>query len=319
LADDKESIDFIENSICEIESKNTLILYETSNTVIAIELMKKLNENNQLNRNFSLAKINSISSKWNFTNSVRSLIESKNSESNDSSIIFGPFLISEDIRNFDLVIYLGQCLSLNLTLNCNNLLEIDINNKKKRSISSSKELRKRVSKIEKFKEKSCALIGIIFTNPLPNVDDFSAQSKRLAKKLKKKVYFISLVQTLDEYKLGNFGQLNAFVIVNSCWCSSVLNSLNYCYPVLNWTEFEIAAGLKRSYGGVHWNDETLQANDSDSDEIELNPNSSQLIETEIFNRNKWFGLEVDSGSKEASLIKSGQKGIASYYENEDHF
>ena len=275
-------------------------------------------ENNELKRNVSLAKLNVISQKWNFTKSVMNAINSDICHSNGNSLTFGPFLLSHEIQNYDLVVYLGQCLSLDIILNCNDLLEIDFKNKQKRLISSAKELRKRVAKIDKFKN-NCDLIGIIFTNPIQNVDQLCAKSKQLAKKMKKKSYLISLVQAMDEYKLGNFSQLNGFVVVNSCSCSTVLNSLNYCYPILNWIEFEIASGLKRNYGNVEWNNDFEEESNSDSEELKLNRNSSQLIETKIFDQNKWFGLEVDPGGKEASIIKTGQKGIPSFYENEDHF
>jgi len=174
----------------------------------------------------------------------------------------------------------------------------------------------RVALIEKFKQKSCRLVGLVFTNPLPKVNELCSQSKTFAKKLKKKIYFISLVQTIDEYKLGNFADLNAFVVVNSCFCSSALNSIDFCLPVLNWEELEIAAGVKRYYGGVLWN-ESPDIQLSDSDESEENQLCNQLIETKVFETNKWFGLEVNAGSNEPSIIKSGQKGIASGYENEN--
>jgi len=115
------------------------------------------------------------------------------------------------------------------------------------------------------------------------VNELCSQSKTFAKKLKKKIYFISLVQTIDEYKLGNFADLNALCRqLLFLFFSSQFN--RFCLPVLNWEELEIAAGVKRYYGGVLWN-ESPDIQLSDSDESEENQLCNQLIETKVFETN----------------------------------
>ena len=314
ITDEKQSIDFIENSIIEMKSNNIIILYDTSYTSMALEVFSKFEQNVETKRNVLIAKLNKVSNKWFFTSNVSKVVEDFSS---DNHLILGPFSLTNKIQNYDLVVYLGQSSPLELTLNCSKLLEIDVKNGSHRLLYADKQIRKRVALIEKFKQKSCHSVGVVFTNPLPNVNQFFSDSKKLCKKMKKRVYLISLLQTIDEYKLGNFGELNAFVVINSCFCSSALNSINYCLPVLNWTELEIAAGIPKQYGGILWNENPEEL--SDSDETDVNHLNNQLIQTEVFDKNKWFGLEVNAGDSEASVIKSGQKGIASQYENENMF
>ena len=257
-------------------------------------------------------------SKWHFTSQSNNLII--DSESAEEFHKLGPFAVEHDLLNFDLVVHLGISNFLNLRLSFDEILEIDTNTMKGCLISRNKELRKRISKIEKFKNNENEKVGIIFTNPLPDVDEYFSQAKQLAKRCGKKVYFISIVQTLDMFKLGNFTQdLHSFVIVNSCYCSSVLESLDFFAPILSWTEFQIACLVQINYGGVIWNEDVdqeyfddLEKNDSESKNV-----NQQIIEANIFQKNaSWYGLEVDAGKKEASVIKQGQRGIASGYDNE---
>ena len=267
----------------------------------------------------SIAKLNSISEKWNFTKSADNIIEVLSEEHKQSGHRLGPFYLSQDLVNYDLFVYLGQSVPLELKLNCGPTLEIQLNNRSKQMIDPHKELRKRVALIEKFKQDMCQTVGLVFTNPVSNnINQLFTESKKLCRKMKKNVYFISLMLTIDEYKLGNFAELNSFVVVNSCFCWSPLRSIDFCLPVLNYTEFKIASGLALTYGGVHWN----QSSDlelSDSDETQMDALNNQLIQTQLFDRNKWFGLEVNAGDREASAVKSGQKGIASAYDNETLF
>ncbi|XP_054162401.1 2-(3-amino-3-carboxypropyl)histidine synthase subunit 2-like [Oppia nitens] len=315
-----ESLDFIESAIVEIDPINCLFLYTTNNAFLAMQVIERFESNDKMKTIVSLAKLNKQSDKWYFTDSVKSVIDSKDDKTSDTKL--GPFKITNDISSYDLVIYLGQCNSLELILNCSKLLEIDVNNSTKRLINGSKELGKRVALIEKFKQKSCHLIGFLITNPLPNVNEICCQSKKLSKRLHKKLYYISLIQAIDEYKLGNFGELNGFVVINSCYCSTALNSIDYYLPVLNWTEYQIACGVTKHYGGVLWNDNLDDTSEpisdhSDIDEASVDDLNKRLIETQVFETNKWFGLQVNAGDREAAVIKSGQKGIASEYENEN--
>jgi len=313
-----DSLQFIESAIVEMQPKNCLILYNTINAFTALETMKIVEQNATLKDSVFIAKLNIMCDKWKFTETFSPVLHFGN---NDTFINFCQFSLQNELKTYDLVVYLGECNSLDLTVNCDKLLEIDINSRTKRLISGPKELRKRVALIEKFKQKSCRLVGVLFTNPLPNVSEMCAQSKQLSRKNHKKVYFISLVQAFDEYKLGNFGQLNAFVVSNSCFCSSALKAIDYCLPVLNWTEFLIASGVKTHYGGVVWN-ETIdssetQNSDSDTEESDVKDLNNKLIETKVFETNHWFGLEVNAGDREASVVKMGQTGVASAYDNEN--
>lgn len=286
---------------------------------MALQFHQKLSSADGLDANITVAKLRSMSDKWYFTKSVENMIEKKSRETDASEHRLRPFSLSTDSSDCDLFIYLGHCSSLQLKLDCGVLLEIDVTNRAKRMIHSHKELRKRVALIEKFKQNRCQTVGIVYTNPLVNnINHLFSESKILCRKVKKKCYFISLMLTVDEYKLGNFAQLDSFVVVNSCICWSALDSIHFCLPVLNWAEFKLASGIPITYGGAQWNQE-IQQESPDSDDAQCPLSDTQLIQTDVFDQNKWFGLEVNAGDREASIVKSGQKGIASAYDNETLF
>lgn len=279
-----------------------MILYDVDSIFLLQQLM--LDEDISWS-SFTIAKLNCGRSDWEFTAFASSFIEAGFEQSSQ----LGHFLLPEKASSFTKTFYLGALKSIILKLNCPSLTEIDISKQKMTAWCNDKELRKRVAQIEKLRHPSCQRIGIIVTNPLPDLDGYLSRSKQLARQMGKKSYVISMVQTMDEYKLGNFPEVEAFVILNSCFCSTVLESLDTHLPLLNWIEYEIACGVQHSYGCVDWKYDTPK-------QVEASDEQRQLIEADILKKDTWFGLVVDAGKQEPSKIKEGQSGIASQYTHE---
>ncbi|XP_017493192.1 PREDICTED: uncharacterized protein LOC108381285 [Rhagoletis zephyria] len=224
---------------------------------------------------------------------------------------------------YDLVLFVGECKNLEFVLNCRKLVVVNPQKRSREIFDGPKEFRKRSSLIEKFKSQSGKQVGVVFVNYTQSVTPIMSSAKTFCKRQKKLPYFLSLNQNDYELRLGNFGQLESFVLVNSCDCTAEVAqaTAKYIYPIIFWKEFLIACSQRISYGGIIWNEDATEEAGGDEDdegEEDRDEESMKLVERDLFKRpDGWFGLVVDAGSEPVSQIKEGLRGIPSGYTNEE--
>lgn len=253
---------------------------------------------------------------WFFQSSKSNLFEYDNEYKHD----FYPYKMKQNLSEYELVIFIGLIQDWNLMFNCQNLLFINPIKKNCEYIDGSKEFRKRVALIEKFKTETKESIGIVFYNFKDSVSNYIEKAKKLCQKIKKIPYFITLNQSDYESRLGNFAQLSGFVFISSCTCESTVYLAKYFYPIITWNEFLIASGENVIYGGIEWNEKT--ENSTEDNETNDNANTEDYFKGIIVERNlfhkpeSWYGLVIDAGCTEITDIKPGRTGLASGYRNE---
>lgn len=253
-------------------------------------------------------------SNWHFPKS--SQFESETSHNN---CLYLPYSIPKQLADYDLVLFVGDCKQLEFIINCNRLVVVNPQKQSVDSFDGPKEFRKRTSLIEKFKSQSGNQTGVVFVNYSQSVTPIMNLAKTFCKRLKKVPYFLSLNQTDYELRLGNFTQLESFVIVNSCDCNFdvALNTAKYFNPIIFWKEFQIVCSQRIPYGGIEWNEDVTEEVESEEEE-DKDEESMKLVERDLFKRpDGWFGLVVDAGSEKAGQIKEGLRGIPSSYINEE--
>ncbi|RWS14276.1 Protein FAM173B-like protein [Dinothrombium tinctorium] len=300
---DNNDYEFAKEYLMNVQNlSNTLILYETSQVNLVVRLLSEC-----ILKSENVAKLNVNVSTWSFTESGKKLVCSPNGKFFE----FGQFLVEKELKSFSNLIFIGSFVNGFYRIN-NCFQEIILLNPSEKittTIHSRRESCKRVALIEKLKSSKCKRIGVIYTNSYPNVNKLMKYIESLAKKKQKQIFFISLVQSTDECKLGNFGDLHAFVVVSDCYCSHLIDNIKLHVPVVNLTEFEIACGISRNYAGVQW--------ESDSSDVENeDENEKQLVEVATVSKNFWYGLQINPEINEPSMIKEGQRGIACAYEEE---
>lgn len=254
-------------------------------------------------------------SKWHFskTCTFEDVVKS------DSNCAYAPYSNSNLLAEYDLVFFVGECKNLEFTLNCRKLVVVNPQKRTHEIFDGPKEFRKRNALIEKFKSQSGKQVGVVFVNFTQSVTPTMNSAKAFCKRIKKLPYFLSLNQNDYELRLGNFGQLESFVLVNSCECTVEVAqaTAKYIYPIIFWKEFLIACSQRISYGGIEWNaDKALE--EEEEEEEDRDEESMKLVERDLFKRpDGWFGLVVDAGSEPAGQIKEGLRGIPSAYTNEE--
>lgn len=242
------------------------------------------------------------------------------------------YLLPNEPSQYDCAIYLGKCPQIQLQLSglkkfaripCQNEAITDI-------VDVARLLRKRIALVDRIRDNDEMKIGVIITNPLPNLNKMMRHLENAAILKKHILYFISMIQTIDDCMIGNFDLCDAFVVINSCSCSTIVESLHFNRPILTATEFQLACGLETIYGGVTWPGRELDTPDLSRGDDLLNKRrasdvSIALIHTknELLERcnrarlNRWSGLDYDTNIVEKSLnIDEGLKGIASTYTSE---
>ncbi|KAI7695249.1 hypothetical protein SSS_04376 [Sarcoptes scabiei] len=254
---------------------------------------------------------------WNFA--AKSEMIFKQTDEVKSSHFY-PYNFTNELKQYDQAVLVGDCNNTQILTNLNQIFRIDPKRRITEYLDGQKILRKRIAIIEKFKNNLNDSIGFIFLNFKTSIESYLEEVRIICQRIKKSPYFISLNQTDFESRIGNFSQLSAFVVINSCCCDfDFLEKYSkYFYPVISWREFLIVSGKSIEFGGIHWN------NGEDSLFIETNSednqssNGNKLIERKLFHQPlSWYGLVVDAGSAGiASTIKEGRKGIASAYVNE---
>lgn len=239
----------------------------------------------------------------------------------DSNCLYAPYSVPNSLAEYDLVFFVGECKNLEFMLNCRKLVVVNPQKRSHELFDGPKEFRKRNALIEKFKSQSGKQVGVVFVNFTQSVTPTMNLAKGFCKRIKKLPYFLSLNQNDYELRLGNFGQLESFVLVNSCECivEVAQATAKYIYPIIFWKEFLIACSQRISYGGIEWNaDNALEAEAEEEEEEDRDEESMKLVERDLFKRpDGWFGLVVDAGSEPAGQIKEGLRGIPSAYTNEE--
>lgn len=297
---------FLQRALAElnVQSQNLLVLYSLEYLKAVSELFKDANAPS------CVAKLCNSASNWNFADSVREFIADDQTEHT-----FGHFAIANAITSYSGVVWIGTCNNLYFKVNApTKLVEIDPATHDISETKSTRELMKRSSLIEKA--KAAEKIGVVIGNSIPNVGDVFEKLSELSAKSNKVAYFISLVQFVDETKFGNFGELDLFVVVTACNCHQLVQQIRTNVPLVTLLEYEIALGLKRSYGNLVWNEDGPEvASLLPQGEADV-PASSDVVEYKQAMKGSWFGLSVDAGQHEIKPAVEGMKGVASGYAEE---
>ena len=312
----EEELDFnfLKSSLSEndVFKENLLVLYSLEHVSLVNKLInEKVLNQDILNNNFGKIVKNAVN--WNFPNTYNQLIVDEDSD----QLNFGHFAIKKPIRDYNGVLWIGQCDNLSLKVNSpSQIIELILSDHTTNLIKTPREVMKRASLIEKA--KTADKIGIVISNSIPAVGDLFEKLEYLATKANKQLYFISLIQFVDETKFGNFGELEAFVIVTSCNCYKLCQRIRTHVPLITLIEFEIALGLKRSYGNLIWNEDGPEMASllPEVEPLTSINSTTDLMEYKLQIKGSWFGLQVNAGQDEVKPVQEGLKGVASSYNEE---
>lgn len=260
------------------------------------------------------AKINAIDDKWSFTTDSQPLIH-RNVSTDDN--IFGRFVTLHPIESYKYIRWIGSCSELFYQINCPHGVEVinpDHQTISRFDLHPERALMKRMAVIEKA--KAASIIGLVLTNSLPSVDSIMTRIKRLSEQKKKQLILISLIQSVDNTKFGNFPEVQVFVLSSSCSCGHLIQTIETHAPLLTLEEYEISLGKRITYGNVEWNADS-DANDVTEVDDENTPNTRMdIMEYDTQNKDKWFGLQVMPGEHPVAQVTVGSSGVASSYNTE---
>ena len=320
-------------STCKSEPNCMIvILYDTDLIDYADQVEQALRHPN-LTDKIEVANLYCPSPSWSTTRSNQHRFIKDSNHNTDR--IFGQYLLNKSIDRYNCAIYLGDRLSIQLTLQCpSKLFKVDLNNFQFERVSVRRVLNKRMALVGRLKDEEELKIGVIITNPLPDISKVMETLEFYSKARKHTLYFISMIQTIDECKIGNFDSSDAFIVINSCSCSTILESLVFNRPILNDLEFKLACGFEAEYGRVLWPGSSSHLTEDDMiNKRKVSDVSLALIHTrnELLERcslaraNKWSGLEYKAtvgnddkggGGGESLVVEDGLSGIASSYASE---
>jgi diphthamide biosynthesis enzyme Dph1/Dph2-like protein len=257
-----------------------------------------------------------------YTTAGESLVTDKISYS------LGQYNLSRPVDEYKSAIFLGAKPAIDLTLQLpSNLWKIDclqeVNFEK---VNVSRVLNKRMALVNRIRDDEELKFGVIITNPLPDISELVEKLGNYARSRKHVLYFITMIQTIDECKIGNFDLCDAFVVVNSCTCSTILESLYFNRPIISVIEFKLACGYEGVYGRVLWpsSDRHLLEVDlinkrkvSDVSLALIHSRNELLERCSNARANMWSGLDYKSTSDTNDCtIQEGLHGIASTYISE---
>lgn len=335
---DDRSNDFMLNYLTNtFIPEDSLLIVDTNCLIPTLRLIE------QLSLNVSIGKFIKFTNKWTFVerlkdyfvdltdessghssnHTINSADESANltdevkRKSKSDQFRFYNYLLDKELIKFKRLYFVGDRVPNSLKiLSLLEVVHLNPVGQTADQIQTNKELMKRCSLIEKVKK--LGKFGVVFSHAYPDVNPFIEQIKKLAKRKKKQVNFITLVQTTDEFKLGNFPALESLILVNNCYCSHLIDTIRLHVPLLNYDEFRISCGLKLEYGQVKWN-EDLDEDEEDvndeavSNQLVLDDRNTALVESYL-KADRWFGLQVNAGKDEIGHLKQGLKGIAMGYD-----
>ncbi|XP_015794616.1 uncharacterized protein LOC107371144 [Tetranychus urticae] len=299
-----DSIEELKKTTNPDNNDKWLVLFSTNH----VELVKRLT--NKLSW-LEPAKLINFSFNWEFTESHKDFIHK---DVNAICPDFGAFRIPNDFDKYSKILFIGSQLNLYLRL-VPGLTHIDPEKRIVETRQGQKLLSKRIGLIERLKRKKTLNLGFLITNAFPSIDEYMEKTERIKKK-NHKINRILLINSTDECKLGNFANLDAFVLINGCKCTKFIDKLDLHLPILTYKEYEILCGCKTQYGGVEWNQEN-SIDDEEDETTELSTNEqNQLIESEVLVKDTWYGLTINPAYQPLSFAKHGQSGKASGYSNE---
>ena len=269
-------------------------------------------------RNVSLAKFIRFTSNWTFPDKLKAYFI----DSQTANTRFYNYLLDKDLKEFKRLYFVGDRIPNSLkVLSLLEVIHLNPTDRTATRIATSKELMKRCSLIERVKKLE--KFGVVFSHSYPDVGPLIDEIKKLAARTMKQINFITLVQTTDQFKLGNFPALESLVLVNSCYCSSLIDTISLHIPLINYSEFKISCGQRLQYGQVHWNEDADEeapteeaAEDEQSNQLLLDDRNTALVES-YFKADRWFGLQVNAGQDEIGELRPGMKGIAMAYKEAD--
>ena len=296
---------------------NSLVLCDTQFSSSVYEICKQ-------NSSIEVARLEIVDhSDWSFTSSSGQLIKRDSHDTLQqgqgvlSATKLGDYRSSKPPSEFDSVVFVGDRIPLHYRVLCTPpVWHLNPSTQICSRVQSAKELRKRVALVEK--SKKAKRVGVVMTHLYPDVDLVMEKVNTFArnKRFRRKFTLISLVQTTDECKLGNFGILDALVVANNCFCSNLIDEIRLHLPLISLVEFEIACDLPTEYGGVVWNAEVGHSGSGeDEEDKEEDLSCKQLTELNL-NRQSWYGLQVNAGQDPIGELKQGLSGIASGYQTE---
>lgn len=311
--------------------KRIFVAYDTDLIDCANKLRDRL-QDDDLRECVFVARLNNLSSSW-YTTAENEPYFQRYEGSKENLI--DHYILDHTAESYDCAIYLGTRNSINLTLNGpSKQFRIDPRvGADLETINVTRVLNRRMALVGRLKEENELNVGVILTNPLPNIGRVSANLENYAKSRKHRLYYISMIQTIDECKIGNFDLCDAFVVINSCTCSTILESLVFNRPIIAEHEFKLACGIEAEYGRVLWPGSSSHLSADDMiNKRKVSDVSLALIHTrnELLERcsqartNKWSGMEykasagIDGGDglKESLEVVEGLHGIASSYASE---
>lgn len=305
------------------------LIYDTSYT----DVVHRLNEtilSKGLEDLIDIARLYRPSLNWHSTSANQSRFISDKGELYE----FGPYLLQEPIDKYGCLVQLGDIRSIQLTLlGPSKHVKIDLSSGEinLETINVSRLLNRRMALVGRLKDEEELKVGVLITNPLPDLTDVIERLENYAKPRKHTLYFISMIQTIDECKIGNFDLCDAFIVINSCTCSTILESLVFNRPIITELEFKLACGFEAEYGRVLWPGSSSHLSADDMiNKRKVSDVTMALVQTrnELLERcsqaraNKWYGLEYkasvgsDGGCGESLRVDEGLRGIASSYSSE---
>jgi diphthamide biosynthesis enzyme Dph1/Dph2-like protein len=258
-----------------------------------------------------VAKITRSSDLWTFSENISRLTVA-NAGTNQA----GHFTCPADLSSCKSVLWIGKCEDLFFRTCGWNITGIDPVSKSEWQTASHKELTKRLSLIERA--KSAQTIGVVYTNTLPSVNQTLQRVEKLIKKKGKNMVQISIIQSADNTKFGNFAEVDVYALSSACTCGSLILNTKTHVPLISLTELEIALGVKRMFGGMEWNSDAgdEQEEETESPVTESENEIRDIMEFRDGMRSNWFGLEVAAGEHAIAEVQEGATGIASGYVSE---
>lgn len=307
------------------------ILYDP-NLIIYATSLERLISRHDLNQHIEVASLSCPTNLWTTTPEFTHKFLSADEVCNQ----FGYFALQKPVKDYDCAIYLGSSISIKLALmGLKELWRLPCfgeNQFKPEQVNLSRLLNRRIALVDRLRDEEELRIGVLITNPLPDISEYIDRFEFYANVRKHTLYFISMVQVIDEYKIGNFDICDAFVIINSCCCTTVLESLIFNRPIITDIEFKLACGFGGEYGGVMWPGSCSHSSEEDiMNKRRVSQVSLALVHTrnELLERcstsrvNKWSGLDYGGpseisgdGGVESLDIEEGLAGIASSYASE---
>lgn len=289
---------------------NSLVIADT-NCLVPLLALRSL-------ANVSLAKFIRFTDKWTVTDKLKEHFIDL--QAANQMTRFYNYLLDKDLSGYKRLYFVGERIPNSLkVLSLLEVVHVNPNDRTATRIATSKELMKRCSLIERVKKLT--RFGVVFSHSYPDVSPLIDEIQKLADRKKKQINFITLVQTTDQFKLGNFAALESLVLVNSCYCSQLIDTISLHIPLISYSEFKIACGQRLSYGQVNWNEDIEERldelmPDEPSNQLLLDDRNTALVENYL-KQDRWFGLQVNAGQDEIGELRQGLKGIAMAYQDGD--